>query len=347
MVWGDQVWVTTATADGRKLFAVAYERATGRLLHDVLVFEVANPETTNKQNTYATPTPVIEQGRLYVHYGTYGTACLDTGSGRKLWERTDLHCDHLQGPVSSPVLFNDRVFLDFSGGDVQFLACLEKATGKTVWQTKRSLDLSPINPLMRKGHCTSLMIEVAGRPQLISPAARAAYSYEPYTGEELWRVRHSGDSVILRPVFAHGLVYVNSGFGRLEFLAVRADGRGDVTDSHVVWRHKEDVPRKASPGLVGDMLYLLADTGAVTCLRATTGEVVWRQKLTGQFGASPVTTADRVYLFDAKGTTYVLAADRGGEPLAVNQLDEGCHASPAAVDGALFLRGSGHLYRIE
>jgi outer membrane protein assembly factor BamB len=347
VVWEDQVWVTTATKDGQRLFAVACDRATGRIVHDIPVFTVAQPEKINAQNTYATPTPVIEAGRLYVHFGTYGTACLDTKTGRKLWERVDLHCQHLQGPASSPILFGDLLILDFSGGDVQFVVALDKATGRTVWQQRRSLDLTQIVPLMRKDHCTPIVIEVAGRPQLISPSARAAYAYDPATGEELWQVRHGGDSVIFRPVVGHGLVFLSTGFTQFEIWAVRPDGRGDVTASHVVWKHTKDVPRRTSPALVGDRLYLLEDTGPLTCLQAVSGEVLWRKRLAGQFAASPVATADRLYCFDQKGRTTVLALGGGGEVLSENILAEGCYASPAAVDGSLFLRGSTHLYRID
>ena len=170
VVWGEQVWVTTASEDGKRLFAVCCDRATGRIVHDIRVFDVESPESINPLNTYATPTPVIEEGRIYLHFGTYGTACLDTASGQKLWQRTDLHCVHMQGPASSPILFGKLLILDFDGSDAQYLAALDKTTGKTVWQRNRSLDVSKLGPLLRKGHCTPIIIDVAGRPQLIGPA---------------------------------------------------------------------------------------------------------------------------------------------------------------------------------
>lgn len=347
VVWGDQVWVTTATEDGKRLFAVCCERATGRIVHDVQVFEVAKPESINSLNTYATPTPVIEEGRIYVHFGTYGTACLDTGNGEKLWERTDLHCSHIQGPASSPILFGELLILDFAGGDVQFLAALEKTTGKTVWLQKRSEDLSQLStPLLRKGHCTPIILDVAGRPQLFSPASHAAYAYDPATGEELWKVLHQGDSVVSRPLFGQGLLFFSTGFSHEEIWALRPGGHGDVTQTHVVWKLAEGVPRKTSPVLMGTCLYFLQDDGKAACVDASTGKVLWQQRLAGQFAASPVTSAGRIYCFDQRGKTSVLAAGPSDKPLAVNQLDEGCFASPAAVDGALFLRGKDHLYRI-
>jgi len=347
VVWGDQVWVTTATEDGKHLFAVCCDRATGRIIHDVEVFEVGKPENINSLNTYATPTPVIEEGRIYVHFGTYGTACLDTASGKKLWERADLHCTHIQGPASSPILFDNLLILDFAGGDVQFLTALEKTTGKTVWMKNRSEDLSKLgSPLLRKGHCTPILIDVAGHPQMISPASHAAYAYDPATGDELWKVLHEGDSVVSRPLFGHGLVFFVTGFSHEEFQAVRPAGHGDVTRTQVAWKITEGVPRKTSPVLIGDCLCLLQDDGALTCVDATTGKVLWQQRLAGQFAASPVTSADHIYCFDQRGKTTVLTAGSNHPPLAVNQLDEGCFASPAAVDGSLFLRGKHHLYRI-
>lgn len=346
VVWGDQVWVTTATSDGKRLFAVCCDRATGRIVHDVQVFEVDKPESINSLNTYATPTPVIESGRLYVHFGTYGTACLDTSSGRKLWERTDLHCQHIQGPASSPILFRNLLILDFDGGDRQYLAALDKITGQTVWLAKRSLDLDSLPPLVRKGHSTPIIIDVAGRPQLCSPASHAAYAYDPGTGKELWKVLHKGDGVVPRPLFAHSLLFLITGFGQSEIWAVRPDGNGDVTQTHVAWKLTQGVPRKTSPALAGDNLFLLQDEGTLTCLDASTGKVVSKQQLGGQFSASPVTTTNRIYCFDQRGKTTVLAAGQSDQPLAVNQLEEGCFASPAAVDGSLFLRGKAHLYRI-
>ena len=347
VVWGEQVWVTTASEDGNRLFAVCCDRATGRIVHDVQVFEVAKPENINSLNTYATPTAVIEESRIYVHFGTYGTACLDTASGQKLWERTDLHCTHIQGPASSPILVGKLLILDFAGGDTQFLVALDKTTGKTVWLRQRSEDLSGLgSPLLRKGHCTPILVDVAGRPQLFSPASHAAYAYDPATGEELWKVLHHGDSVVSRPLFAHGLVLFSTGFSQEEIWAVRPDGHGDVTQTQVTWKFTDGAPRKTSPVLLGNALYLLQDDGKMTCLDAPTGKVVWQQRLAGQFAASPVTSAERIYCFDQRGKTTVLAAGPVAEPLAVNQLDEGCFASPAAVDGALYLRGKAHLYRI-
>jgi len=347
VVWGEQVWVTTASEDGKRLFAVGCDRATGRIVHDVEVFAVEKPQSINTLNTYATPTPVIEEGRIYVHFGTYGTACLDTATGQKLWQRSDLHCTHIQGPASSPILFGNLLILDFAGGDVQFIAALDKTTGKTVWLRNRSEDLSALDsPLLRKGHCTPILIEVAGRPQLFSPASHAAYAYDPTTGEELWKVLHQGDSVVSRPLFAHGLLFFSTGFSQEEIRAVRPGGQGDVTQTHVAWTLTDGVPRKTSPVLLDACLYLLQDDGKMTCLDAVSGKVAWQQRLAGQFAASPVTSAGRIYCFDQRGKTTVLAAGSSEKPLAVNPLEEGCFASPAAVDGSLFLRGKAHLYRI-
>ena len=179
VIWQDQVWVTTATADGKHLFAVCLDRDSGKIVHDVKVFDVAEPEHIAVVNSYASPTPAIEAGRVYVHYGTYGTACLDTASGKILWTRRDLNCDHHEGPGSSPILLDNLLVVHVDGRDVQYVVALDKQTGKTVWKTPRSIDYSPYHINLRKGFCTPTVIDTGTRRELISPGAKAVMGYDP------------------------------------------------------------------------------------------------------------------------------------------------------------------------
>jgi outer membrane protein assembly factor BamB len=343
VVCGSQIWLTTATEDGHELFAVAADRATGRILHDLRIFHIERPQATHALNSYASPSPVIEEGRVYVHFGAHGTACLDTATGRTLWSRQDLACDHFRGPGSSPLLFEDLLILHFDGIDVQYLAALDKRTGRTVWKTDRSTDFGNADGDLRKAYSTPLLTEVGGRPQLISPGAKAAMAYDPHSGRELWKVRYDGFSNTVRPLAGHGLVFVNTGFGRTELWAIRPDGQGDVTESHVVWRANKSIPTKPSPVLVGDLLFMANDAGIFTCLEAKTGALVWQKRIGGQYSASPLYAAGRIYFFSHEGRTTVIAPEREWRVLAENQLDDGFMASPAVADGRLILRTKARL----
>lgn len=356
VILGGRIWLTTATVAGTEFFALCVDSATGKVLHNRRLFECANPEPLgNDVNCYASPSPVIEPGRVYVHFGSYGTACLDAESFKTLWTRPDLPCRHFRGPGSSPVLAGELLILTMDGVDVQYLVALDKQTGKTVWRTERSADWNDLDANgrpsgdgdFRKAYSTPLLASVDGKPQLLTAGAKAAYSYDPATGRELWKVRHAGYSVALRPLYADGLAFVSSGFGRMELFAVRADGSGDVTQSHIAWKTSRGVPKMPSPLRVGDLLYLLGDNGVMTCLEARTGKELWQERLGGEYVASPAGAGDWIYCFSRDGQAAVLKAGRRFEVLARNKLDAGMMASPAISDGALFLRTKTHLYRIQ
>jgi outer membrane protein assembly factor BamB len=348
VVWGNQVWLTTATPDGKELSALCLDLATGRVVRTVKVFDVAEPQPRIVAGTsYASPTPVIEDGHVYVHYGTYGTACLDTGDGGKRWQRRDLTLDHKEGAGSSPVLVGDRLVIPCDGQDVQYLVALDKRTGQTAWKADRSADFRDSVPYQRKAYTTPLLIEWDGRRQLVSVAARAAYGHDPRDGRELWRVSYRGWSNVSGPVFGHGLVFVNTGYGQQELWAVRPEGMGDITAGQVAWKLTRGVPGLSSPVLVGDYLYLANEKGIGTCVEARTGKVVWQERLGGSVSASPIVAAGRVYWTAEDGRTTVLRPGPTFEVLAVNRLEGVIKASPAVVGKALILRTATHLYRIE
>jgi outer membrane protein assembly factor BamB len=347
VVWDQQIWVTTATEDGRQQFTVCIDRVTGRLLHDIKVFDTEQPEHVASVNSYASPTPVIEAGRLYVHYGTYGTACLDTKSGATLWVRRDLKCDHHEGPGASPLLWGDLLVMTVDGRDVQYVVALDKATGKTVWKTNRSVDYSPFPINCRKAFCTPIVIESNGRLQLFSPGAKAMMAYNPLTGQELWKVRYSGWSVTPRPLFGDGLLYVITDYERPELWAVRSDGQGDVSDSHVAWKVAKDMPATASLLLIGELLYGVNDQGYGLCIEAKTGQVLWKEPLKGRHSASPIYGAERLYFFSEKGVTTVIQPGREFRLLATNQLEGRLMATPAVAGEAFIVRTKTHVYCIE
>jgi len=348
VIWDNQIWLTTATADGKRLYAVCVARDSGKILHDILLFGDHEPEPIAGLNSYASPTPVIEAGRVYVHFGTYGTACLDSASGEKIWTRRDLHCNHYRGPGSSPLLWGNLLFLHYDGFDVQYVVALDKKTGATVWKTDRSTDFAGVDGDNRKAFSTPTVIGPAGKSQLISAGSKAAMAYDPPSGKELWKVCYPiGFSTTSRPLVAAGMVLISTGSGRPELWAVRPDGRGDVTKSRVVWKVVKAMPFIPSPTVAGDLVYTVNDAGILSCLEAKSGEIVWQHRIGGQYSASPLAAEGRVYFFAQDGKTTVVEAGRAYGELAVNVLEAGFMASPAASGKALFLRTKTHLYRIE
>jgi outer membrane protein assembly factor BamB len=358
VVLGGQVWLTTATEDGHDFFAIGVDAETGRIRLNEKVFHSDNPEPLGNgasMNCYATPSPVIEPGRVYVHFGSIGTACLDTSTGKVLWKRDDLRCRHYRGPSSSLVSFRNLLILTFDGADLQYLVALDKQTGKTVWKTDRSVAWNDENVPgqmardgdQRKAHSTPLIVTAAGKPLMLSGGAKAAYGYDPLTGRELWRVQYPDYSAAPRPVFDGHLAFFVTGFSKKELWAVKTDGHGDVTETHVAWKLGTHVGRYASLLLVDGLIYTAADENYVTCIEAATGQIVWTGRVGGKYAASPIYADGRLYFFDQKGTTTVLKPGRTFEVLATNTLAGGFMASPAASGKAFFLRTRTHLYRIE
>jgi outer membrane protein assembly factor BamB len=356
VVYGDQIWLTTAAPDGRKLYALCLDRQTGRVIRDLPLFDVAQPQYAHPFNTYASPTPVIEEGRVYITFGSAGTAAIDTKSFRVIWERRDIDCNHFRGAGSSPIIFRDLLLMHFDGSDHQFVLALDKKTGKTVWQTKRSIDFQDLTPQgkpaadgdFRKAFATPHVAQINGRWEMISLGAKAAYSYDPFTGKELWRVEERGQhSASTRPVIGHGMIFYPTGFANGQLFAVRTGGNDLITDTHVAWKVKRGVSNKPSILLIDDLIYMINDVGIASCLEAKTGELVWQKRIGGEYSASPVYADGRIWLFSEDGKTTVIRPGRTFELLAENQLDEGFLASPAIAGKSFFLRTRTHLYRIE
>ncbi len=356
VIWNQQIWLTTAREDGRKMYVLCIDRDSGTILWDKKLFDVPHPRPLgNDMNGYASPSPVIEAGRVYVHFGSYGTACLNTETCDVLWQRRDLPCNHFRGPGSSPVLCDGLLIFHMDGSDHQYIVALDKQTGRMVWKTDRSTDYGDLGldgkPAgdgdFRKAFNTPLVVRVRGRRLLISPAAKAFYAYDPLSGKEIWQVRHQGHSTACRPLFDGQNVYLNTGSGHTEMVGVDPTGRGDVTDTHIAWRLGRFVPKRSSPVLVDGRIYAATTGGVACCVDPQSGQVVWRRRIGSSFTSSVLYAARRIYFFDEDGLTVVVRPGPEYRELARNRLDAGFMASPVAIGPALYLRTVTHLYRIE
>jgi outer membrane protein assembly factor BamB len=350
VVQDGRVYLTTAVpargggARDLSLRALALDAATGRVLWDTEVIreDGSKAPSIHGKNSHASPTPIVAGNRLYVHFGHLGRACLDLG-GRVLWRNTELGYDPVHGNGGSPVLVDDALVFSADGDDRQFVAALDRNTGRLLWKTDRETSAAK-----KFSFSTPLVITVKGQKQVVSPGSGAVCAYDPRTGREIWRVRYGqGYSVVPRPVYGHGLVFVCTGFDSSLLLAIRPGGKGDVTDTHVAWRLRGNMPHTPSPLLVGDDLYTVSDGGIASCLDARTGRVLWQQRLGGSYSASPLAAGGKVYFQSEEGTGVVVRASRRFERVARNALDEPTLASCAAADGALFIRTERHLYRIQ
>jgi outer membrane protein assembly factor BamB len=350
-ILGPQIWVTSAVDEGHSLRAIALDRQSGAVLHDVEVFHLDNPGSIHGNNSHASPTPVIEGDRVYVHFGAHGTACLST-SGQIVWKTQQLKYNHQHGPGGSPVVWDDLLIIACDGGDVQYIVALDKTSGEIRWKRDRA----HISEARRTGklevpmaYCTPLAVEIDGQTQLVSLGSDAVVAHDPRSGDELWWFTFSGYSNVSRPVYSKGMLYFSSGFGKPVFYCIRAGGHGDVTETAEVWSATKGgvVPLDVSPLAVGNEVYTITDTGIGVCYDAATGKPHWQERLSSKFWASPVYADKRIYCLDEAGVTKVLAPGPKFEVLATNKLDGNAQASPAIVDGVIFLRTATHLYRIE
>lgn len=347
VIAGGRVYLTTAVTGaeqpGLSLRALCLDAASGRVLWNQ---EILHPETPGPgihgKNSHASPTPLVRGDRIYVHFGHHGTAALDAG-GTVLWRQTSLKYPPVHGNGGSPIWVDGSLVFSCDGGSNPFVVALDPDTGAVRWKTDR------VTPAQKKfSFSTPLVITNGGRQEIISPGSGAVCAYDPKDGRELWRVRYGeGYSVVPRPVAGHGLIFVGSGYDRPVVYAVRTEGAaGDVTDSAVAWSAPRGAPNTPSMILDGEELYFVSDAGVASCVDARTGKVHWSERLGGGFSASPILADGRLYFQNEEGVGYVVKAGREFRLLARNELGERSLASPAASEGALFIRTEGHLYRI-
>jgi len=347
VVWGKQIWVTTATEDGKTLTAFCVDRDTGSVIHELPLFTVEKPSYIDPFNSYASSTPVIEAGFVYLSWGSYGTACVGTTSGQMHWVRRDLLCEHFRGAGSSPILHGELLIQHYDGFDYQYVIALDKRTGKTVWKTDRPTDFGTDNGDIKKAYATPIVITVNEKEQLISPTSKGIFGYDVQTGAEIWRVTFDPFSTPARPLYHDGVLIFSAGFSKGVLFAVRPDGQGDVTETHIVWKEEKSMPSKPSPLLVDGLIYTIEDQGVAMCLEEQTGQTVWKARLGGNYSASPVSADGKLYFLSEEGKVSVVSPGREYKLLAENSLPDGFMASPAVAGKALYLRTRTALYRVE
>ncbi|MFT7641852.1 MAG: outer membrane protein assembly factor BamB [Pirellulaceae bacterium] len=348
VVWGNQIWLTNAPEDGTKMSVVCVAADTGKIIHERYIFTNEKPDFCHGFNSYASCTPFIEEGRIYVHFGKYGTACLNTSTAETIWQRRDFKCNHWRGPGSSPIVHDGLLFVCYDGYDVQYITALDAKTGATVWNVDRKIDYGADsdNGDRKKAYSTAAVVEVAGKPVLISPSAGATIAYEPKTGQEIWRCNHGGWNASIRPVVLDNLLFVDTHSGGRGTVAIKYDGQGDISDSHIAWSREKSGRRLPNPMVIDGLLYLLDSKGVMTCLDGKTGEEIWVQRVGGNFVASPVYAAGKIYLFNREGKSFVVKPGRTYSAIGENELSAGCMASPAVVGNTLIVRTFEHLYCI-
>jgi outer membrane protein assembly factor BamB len=372
VVEGNRIWLTTSTIvpenkaraterlkdnkGGMKVvvaaqatyFAICVDLESGKQLHNIKLFTIKEPQWIHPLNSYASCSPIIENGLLYCHFGSSGTVCLDTKTLKPKWLQKGVQAQHENGPGSTPIICGDHLIFHMDGSDVQYITALNKKTGKVAWRTNRTGKMNN-NPQLKKAYGTPLLVNVKGKSQVISPAADWVYAYDPETGEELWKQAYGilGFSLVPKPVAGHGMVFITTSFLKSELLAIRVDGKGKNDQPHIAWRYTRAVPKMGSSLLVGGEIYFVGDKGGVvTCLNAKTGKVNYTERLGGNFSSSPMFAEGKIYICSREGVTTVLQAGPTFKKLASNQLPTAIFASPVAVDDAIILRTEKGLYRV-
>ena len=369
LIDGNQVWVTAAhetvaseeqskerlkantgsqpliVLSELRIHAICIDKETGEIIKDIEVLRKKDPQWIHKTNSYASPTPIIEDGRMYIQKGSYGSACLDLKSGKVMWQNQDLWVMHENGPGGSPLIWNDLLIFHMDGSDKQFIVAIDKNTGKVIWKTKRSGKMHD-NPQLKKAYGTPVIVSLQGRDVVVSPAANWLYGYEPVTGDELWKLEYGslGFSIVPKPVIGNGMIFIGTSYMRPQMLGI------DVSkpQPRIAWSCKRSVPAISSPLLIGEELYFVSDSGGmVTCLDAKTGVERWRERIGGNHGSSPTFVGGRILFHSKEGETVALKPGREFKILARNKLDGEHHASAAISDNSIFLRTEKALYKIS
>ena len=356
VVYNNQIWVTTAKADGKEIYAVCIDFQTGKIIYDIKVFTPEEVERRSSINTYATPTPCIEKGFVYVHYGSIGTACINTAHGSIVWKQTGLKCKQVHAAASSPIIYKNLIILHFESTDVRYIAALDKSKGNLIWKTDRPEEpYVPLPTFGKPAFITPIIINVKGRDLLISNGSAICQAFDPATGKEIWRVVDGAETTIAMPFTENGVLFWYTGFNvaddgkqYTDLLAINPDGEGDITGTNIIWKKKDETSdnQMLSPVIKDGLIYTVTTRNNMMCIDAATGEEVWSRRVMSHYNASPLYINGNIWFFTVKGEVLVLKAGRKYEVVSNNQMDSGIWATPAVLRNSMIMRTENYLYRI-
>jgi len=329
---------------GVSLRVFTIEAATGRAGWDTEIFQVTDEAALkmHKKNSHASPTVIYEAGKIYAHFGHYGTACVDE-TGKVLWTNREHSLKPSHGTGGSPVIVDELLIFDNDSTERPGVVALEKATGKTRWRVERPATIAK----SKFSFSTPLIINVNGKKQVISAGSGIVQALNPADGSEIWHVLYAeGYSVVPRPVYAHGMVFLSSGYNKPIGYAIKVDGQGDVTETHVAWTTNKHVPHNPSMLIIGDELYMLDDGGFLSCMDARTGEVHYQERLLGPCSSSLLFADGHIYAIDELGKTAVVTPGKTFLTPQTSELGEKTQASMAVCDNDLLIRTEKALYRV-
>ena len=360
ILWGDRVFVTSATENGTSCRLVSVDAKSGKILWDTEVFK-QEPRRKEGKNSYATPTAATDGKQVYAVFGDGSVAAVDF-KGTVVWTNREVQHYSRHGLGASPILHENRLIMPYDGSnpvsaagnwpnnsneerlgwqipwDKAIIVALDTKTGQRKWTGKRGLS--------RIAHVSPILVEHAGMTQLISGAGDAIQGFDPKSGELIWTVYSQGEGVTPSPVAGNGLLFTSSGFEKSTLRAVRLGGRGDVTKTHVAWEERKGVPTQASLIYVKPYLYAITDGGIAHCYKGENGEIVWEERIGGNHCASPVYAEGKIYFLSEAGETTVIEAGPQFKEVARNRLEEKCQASIAVSAGRLFIRSEKNLFCI-
>jgi outer membrane protein assembly factor BamB len=340
IVWGDRVFTVSARLEREDRALFCLDRGTGKILWQKTVLH-SSLEKKHTLNSYASSTPTTDGEQVYVAFldrQEMVVAAYDFEGNQKWLVRPGPFAS-MHGFCSSPILFKDKVVVNGDHDGESYLAALSRTEGKTLWKTPRQN--------RTRSYCVPLIRELAGRTQMVLSGDKCVASYDPNNGRQHWIIDGPTEQFVASPVYSArtGLLFITGGFPDHHILAIKPDGRGDVTQTHIVWRTNKGVAFVPSPIIADDYFLIVSDSGVAHCFEAGTGKLLWQERM-GEQHASLVSAAGLVYFLNDDGVTHVVKPGAEFQLIAKNELGEKCFASPAISGGQLFLRGDKHLFCI-